>query len=99
MQQLLFNLSHTFISIFLVIAFGLAGHYWIGFALAVGFVFGREQAQAEYRWIETYGDGKRANLKWWYSFEPKIWDFHSWFWNLSLPILVMIVFKIIWNFL
>jgi hypothetical protein len=97
MKKILFDLSHTLISLSLVALF--ADNFWVGFALAVGFLFGREQAQAEYKWIEHYGNGKRANMKWWNAFEPKVWDFHSWFWNLSFPIAVMIVFKVFGDFL
>ena len=92
MKKILFELSHTAIAICLVAAFSFIGNYWVGLALAVGFLFGREQAQAEYRWIEHYGEGKRANMKWWNAFEPKVWDFHSWFWILFFPIAISFVF-------
>jgi len=56
------------------------------------FFLGRELAQAEYRYIEQYGKGLRANLPWYGSLLPKVWDFHSFFWNLILPVLVSLFF-------
>lgn len=58
----------------------------VGAVLISAFFAGREHAKAEYRWIEHYGNGKRANMKWWNAFEPRVWDLHSWFWNLTAPI-------------
>lgn len=59
------------------------------FCAAAPLVFlGREHAQAEYRWIETYGHGQRANLPWWGGFDGRVWDVHSWWWNLGLPVLI-----------
>ena len=64
----------------------------VGAVLISAFFAGREHAQAEYRWIEHYGNGKRANMKWWNAFEPRVWNFHSWFWNLAAPIGVVFGF-------
>lgn len=46
----------------------------IGGAIGGAFFFlGRENCQAEYRWISTFGEGKRANLPWWGAFDFKVW--------------------------
>lgn len=37
----------------------------------------REQTQAEYRWIEQFGDGHRANMPWWGGFAFRAWDVPS----------------------
>jgi hypothetical protein len=55
-----------------VIAF-TTRNWWIGAALASGYFLGREVAQAEYRWIEQFGDGLRANLPWWGSADARLW--------------------------
>ena len=52
-------------------------NWWTGAAAAAALFIGRELAQAEYRWIERYGEGHRANLPWWGVFDPRIWDLHS----------------------
>lgn len=48
-------------------------NWWAGAALASGYFIGREIAQAEYRWIEQFGHGLRANLPWWGTFDPRVW--------------------------
>jgi len=85
------NLQHLAIAVALQAFVGLTtGNWWAGAALAAGIFAGREHAQAEYRWIEQVGQHKRANLHPWDALEPRMWDFHSWFWNLSLPILAVL---------
>jgi len=48
-------------------------NWWAGAALACGYFIGRELAQAEYRWIEQFGHGLRANLPWWGIFDLAVW--------------------------
>jgi hypothetical protein len=48
-------------------------NWWIGAALASGYFLGREVAQAEYRWIEQFGDGLRANLLWRGALGARLW--------------------------
>jgi hypothetical protein len=49
------------------------GRWWTGAALASGYFLGREIAQAEYRWIEIYGAGLRANMPWWGPLDLRVW--------------------------
>jgi hypothetical protein len=51
----------------------LTGNWWVGAAFGAAFYIGREHAQAEYRWIKTFGDGKRSNLPAWGGFDPRVW--------------------------
>ncbi|WP_236554856.1 hypothetical protein [Novosphingobium sp. 9U] len=51
----------------------LTGRWWTGAALASGYFIGREVAQAEYRWIELYGAGLRANMPRWAVFDVRVW--------------------------
>jgi hypothetical protein len=51
----------------------LTGNALAGALLAVGFFFGREHAQAEYKAINTDFGGKRANMPWYAGFKPKYW--------------------------
>jgi hypothetical protein len=55
----------------------VTGEWWAGAAAGAGLFAGREIAQAEYRWIERFGEGRRANLQWWGAFDPRVWDRHS----------------------
>ena len=51
----------------------LTGSWWISAAAASAYFLGREAAQAEYRWIETFGAGLRANMPWWGPFDLRVW--------------------------
>lgn len=53
-----------------------------------GLWVGREQAQAEYKWIERYGGGKRNKDAFPGSFDRRVWDYHSLFENLIYPVVV-----------
>lgn len=89
------NLLHS-LTVILAWVVGYFVDYPVVFALcAVWFFIGREIAQAEYRWIEYFGDGKRANMKWYNAFEARAWNVHSWWWNLLLPILCFGVITLI----
>jgi hypothetical protein len=55
----------------------LTAGWWIGAAAAAGLFVGREFTQAEYRWIERFGGGRRANTPWWGGFDRRLWDRHS----------------------
>jgi hypothetical protein len=52
--------------------------FWIGAAFGTGFYLGRELDQAEHRWIQRYGAGRRANLPWWGQFDLRVWNAKSW---------------------
>lgn len=50
------------------------GRWWTAGAAASGYFVGREVAQAEYRWIEQFGEGLRANMPWDAVFDRRIWQ-------------------------
>lgn len=45
-----------------------------GAAAAIAWFVSREITQAEYRWIEQYGGGHRANMPWWGGLDPRVWQ-------------------------
>lgn len=55
------------------IAKALRMGWWAGAAAAVSWAVSREIAQAEYRWIERYGEGLRANMPWWGPLDLRVW--------------------------
>ena len=94
---MLFNLLHT-LTVLIAAIIGYQFDYPALTAfMAVVFFLGREITQAEYKWIERYGFGKRANMPWYGSLDPSVWDVHSFWWNLILPILVAIIVYISTN--
>jgi hypothetical protein len=60
---------------------------FVGFIAASFFFVGRELAQAEYRYIRIYTNGRRTDdMRWWKALLPQIWNVDSLFWDLMLPI-------------
>ena len=60
-----------------------------GAAAACAWSISREITQAEYRWIEQYGGGLRANMPWWGGFDPKAWHADAML-DWMLPSLVVV---------
>ena len=75
------------------VLFWATGNPWYGVACTAFFI-GRELAQAEYRWIETYGLGRRANMPWWGRFDKRVWNLHS-MTDWLLPIIFTLVVAIL----
>ncbi|MGB3797313.1 MAG: hypothetical protein WA957_13550 [Alteraurantiacibacter sp.] len=68
-------LEHALVAIAIQAAAGLTTrNWWAGAALASAYFLGREIAQAEYRWIEQFGQGLRANMPWWATFDMRVWS-------------------------
>jgi len=44
-----------------------------GACAAIAWAVAREVTQAEYRWIERFGGGLRANMPPWGGFDPAVW--------------------------
>lgn len=67
-------IEHAVVALLIQAVIGLATrNWWAGAALACGYFIGREVAQAEYRWIEQFGHGLRANMPWWGVFDGRVW--------------------------
>lgn len=68
-------LGHIAVAVILQIGIALLFRSWkAGSAAAIFWVVSREIAQAEYRWIEQYGDGLRANMPWWGGLDYQVWQ-------------------------
>ncbi len=66
----------------MIAALCAAAGWWMGDVLAgcafgTALFMGREHAQAEYRWIERFAGGLRANMPWWGGFDYVVWNFNS----------------------
>lgn len=67
-------LQHIVLALVLQAIIGLSTKsWWAGGGIASAYFIGREAAQAEYRWIEWFGQGRRANMPWWGPFDPQVW--------------------------
>jgi len=68
-------IEHAIITLIAQTACGLLlGDWVIGAVFTCCWWFGREHAQAEYRWIARIGKGKRTNMPWWGGFDPAVWN-------------------------
>ena len=69
---------HAAISLVIQALVGLlTGTWWLGGLVACTWWVAREHTQAEYRWIEKYGQGKRANMPDWAGFDYRVWNVPS----------------------
>lgn len=67
-------IAHVALSLVLQALVALACRNWFaGAAAAAAWAISREITQAEYRWIEAYGGGLRANMPWWGGLDPRVW--------------------------
>ena len=74
-------LFHALLAVAAQVLIGLlTGNWWAGAAFGAAFYIGREHAQAEYRWIKEFGDGRRSNMPAWGGFDPRVWsgNYASW---------------------
>ena len=55
----------------------LTGNWWLGGLVACTWWLAREHTQAEYRWIEQFGQGKRENMPQWGGFDLRAWTLGS----------------------
>lgn len=70
-----FVLGHILFAVLLQVSIALLFRSWAaGTMAAVGWTMSREIAQAEYRWIEQFGDGLRANMPWWGGLDYRVWQ-------------------------
>lgn len=86
-------IAHLLIALALQISvWRLLRSWWAGALVASAWAISREITQAEYRWIERYGHGLRANMPWWGGFDPKVWTTADQFLDWMAPtVLVMAV--------
>lgn len=91
--------EHALVALTVQIAVGLTTrNWWAGALLACGYFIGRELAQAEYRWIEQFGAGLRANAPWWAAFDSRVWTRADQFADVIGPILATGALAIIMQF-
>ena len=87
------RLSNLIHPLAVVAAFYIGSLFCAEFTWGISACFyfiGREIAQAGYRWIEWFGHGMRSNMPWYGAFDEGVWDAHSFWWNLMIPIMVFI---------
>ena len=68
---------HALITLALAALASIVGLHAEVAAMSAAFYCGREHAQAEYRAIKSFYDGKRDNAPWWCGFESRAWNMKS----------------------
>ena len=61
-----------------------------GACVAIAWAVARELTQAEYRWIERFGGGLRANMPWWGGLDGRVWAKADPWFDWLLPALAVI---------
>jgi hypothetical protein len=88
-------LLHAACAVFFQVVIGLiTGNWIIGATIGCTFFIAREHTQAEYRWINKFGKGKRENMPFWGGFDIKVWDIAcvmDFFVPISACILVVLI--------
>ena len=68
---------------------------WIGATAAAAFFIGREITQAEYRNIDNFYGGKRANMPWYGGFQKQAWTAKGMLdWILPTALTIAIAFVV-----
>jgi hypothetical protein len=92
------NLKHPAYALLFMAIIGLLTNNWLaGACFGSAFFLGREHSQAEYRVIEHFYEGKRANMPWYGGFERRAWDLKS-ILDFVLPIIVTTIALLIIKF-
>lgn len=67
--------GHIVLAILILLPVAHLCRNWLAGAFAASaWAISREITQAEYRWIEHYGDGLRASMPWWGGFDLQVWQ-------------------------
>ena len=89
-------IGHILLALTIMVAVRLLSRSWIGGAAAASaWAIAREITQAEYRWIEAYGSGLRANMPWWGGFDVRVWQHADPWLDWIVPTLVTIAIAVL----
>ena len=90
-------LLHALCAVAAQILVGLfTGNWAYGAIAGCTFFIAREHTQAEYRWIEMFGHGKRMNMPWWGGFDPRAWDVAS-LMDFAVPVVACLLVWLLVN--
>jgi hypothetical protein len=89
-------IEHIVLAILIQLPIALLFKDWFaGTAAACAWAISRELTQAEYRWIEHYGAGLRANMPWWGGLDPRVWQYWDPWLDWIVPSLTTIAIAIV----
>ena len=89
-------IEHFIPALFIQLATALMLRSWpAGATAACAWSVSREITQAEYRWIEQFGGGLRANMPWWGGLDYRVWQKLDPWLDWMLPSLLTIAIAVI----
>lgn len=92
--------AHIFLAILIQLPIARLTRSWMaGACAASAWSLSREITQAEYRWIERFGDGLRANMPWWGGLDIRVWQrVDPWLdWIVPMVVVFAIAFVVRWE--
>ena len=89
-------IQHVLLALVLQLLVVAAIRSWAAGAFtAAAWAISREITQAEYRWIEHFGKGLRANMPWWGGLDPQVWARADPWFDWIVPTLVVLLASLI----
>ena len=92
-------IAHILLAFIIQAVFASLSRSWIlGAGAASMWGISREITQAEYRWIERFGEGLRTNMPWWGGLDLRVWGYVDPWLDWAAPMLVVfaIAYSIRW---
>lgn len=91
-------IQHILLAVVIQLAVFVLLRSWAAGALAAcAWSISREITQAEYRWIEQFGSGLRANMPWWGGLDLSVWQKPDPWLDWALPCLTVMTIAYIAN--
>lgn len=85
-------IAHIVLAILIQVPVAVLARSWAaGAAAASAWAIAREITQAEYRWIEQYGAGLRANMPWWGGLDLRVWQYVDPWLDWIVPVVVTVL--------
>lgn len=89
-------LGHLILAILIqLIVARLTRSFGAGALAAIAWSISREITQAEYRWIEHFGSGLRANMPWWGGLDPRVWSKADPWFDFIVPSLAVVMIAVV----
>ena len=91
-------IEHIALAVLIQVPVALLLRSWAaGTVAACAWSLSRELTQAEYRWIEQFGGGLRANMPWWGGFDFRVWQRLDPWLDWLVPSLAVVAIAVVAN--
>ena len=91
-------IGHIVLAVLIQLPVAILLRSWAaGATAACAWSVSRELTQAEYRWIEQFGAGLRANMPWWGGLDLRVWQNLDPWLDWLVPSLTVVAIAIVAN--